>query len=120
MTSVDDPYRALGVEPTATPEEIQIAFRRVIRSVHPDRHVDAPADHAEITRLVEAWHVLGDPARRADFDRTRRSPEPLIWQPAADHQVSRTASLVRLFIVTAIATASLLTGLFIIAMTQSG
>lgn len=54
MSSVGDPYRALGVEPTATTEEIHTAFRRVIRSLHPDHHGVAPADHLAITRLVEA------------------------------------------------------------------
>lgn len=124
MSKIEDPYRALGVEPTATTEDIQNAFRRIIRSLHPDHHGDAPADHLAITSLVEAWHLLGDPARRADFDRTRRSADDSLWHTAqtdADHEtVYRTALLVRLFLVTTIATTALLIVLFIIAMTQSG
>lgn len=124
MSSVDDPYRALGVESTATTEEIQTAFRRVIRSLHPDHYGDAPADHLAITRLVEAWRLLGDPVRRADFDRTRHSADDPLWQPAqpdVDHEPAyRTALLLRLFLITTIATTTLLTVLFIIAMTQSG
>lgn len=124
MTSVEDPYLALGVEPTATTEDIQNAFRRVIRSLHPDHHEDVPADHLAITRILEAWHLLGDPVRRADFDRTRRCADSSLWRAArpipADEPVYRTALLVRLFVVTAIGTAALVTVFFIIAMTQSG
>lgn len=124
MSKIEDPYRALGVEPGATAEEIQTAFRRVIRSLHPDHHGDAPADHLAITSLVEAWRLLGDPIRRADFDRTRRSADDSPWQmaePGLDHEpVYRTALLVRLVLVTTIATTALLIVLFIIAMSQSG
>lgn len=119
-----DPYTTLGVDSTASTEQIHSAFRQAIRSLHPDHHAGAPADHVALTDLVDAWHLLGDPARRADLDRTRRSTDRFLWQPAEpdlDHKPAvRTALLAQLFLVTAIATVALLTVLFVIAMSQSG
>ena len=61
-------YELLQVTPTADLEIITAAYRALIRRHHPDRN---PSPNAEATTklLNEAWEVLSDPTRRADYDR---------------------------------------------------
>jgi len=64
-----DLYQLLGVARDASREEIALAWRRRARDEHPDaRHGDAGAP-ARFRALAEAWQVLGDPGRRAAYDR---------------------------------------------------
>jgi curved DNA-binding protein CbpA len=64
-----DLYEVLGVARDASRAEIALAWRRRARDEHPDaRHGDA-GDPARFRALAEAWAVLGDPGRRAAYDR---------------------------------------------------
>jgi curved DNA-binding protein CbpA len=64
-----DLYQLLGVATDASREEIALAWRRRAREAHPDaRRGDAGAP-ARFRALAEAWQVLGDPGRRAAYDR---------------------------------------------------
>jgi len=64
-----DLYQLLGVARDASREEIALAWRRRARDEHPDaRQGDAGAP-ARFQALAEAWQVLGDPGRRAAYDR---------------------------------------------------
>lgn len=66
-----DFYKVLGVEETATPEEIKRAFKKLARANHPDRN---PGDHAAEERMKdasEAYDVIADPAKRAEYDQMR-------------------------------------------------
>lgn len=70
-----DLYQLLGVARDASREEIAQAWRRRARDEHPDaRHGDAGAP-ARFRALAEAWQVLGDPGRRAAYDRVL-DPQP--------------------------------------------
>ncbi len=67
-TMRDDLYEQLGVSPQADRQAIKGAYRRLAMQLHPD-HTGGDTATAEHFRLVtEAWHVLGDPARRAEYD----------------------------------------------------
>ena len=74
-------YEVLGVSAGATTDEVRAAYRRAAR----DHHPDAGGDPARMTDLNVAWHVLGDPVRRAAYDRE------LAGRPAADGPVHRPA-----------------------------
>jgi curved DNA-binding protein CbpA len=64
-----DLSQLLGVARDASREEIALAWRRRARDEHPDaRQGDAGAP-ARFRALAEAWQVLGDPDRRAAYDR---------------------------------------------------
>jgi curved DNA-binding protein CbpA len=69
-------YQLLGVAPDASREEIALAWRRRARDEHPDaRHGDTGAP-ARFRALAEAWQVLGDPVRRAAYDRSLDPGQP--------------------------------------------
>lgn len=96
-------YLILGVQSDATQDEIQRAFRRLAKDLHPDYYGQ---DSKPFLDLQEAYAVLGDPQRRSAYDRgrqpirprtsggkvtaepltTRRvQPEPLIPEDQAQH-----------------------------------
>jgi DnaJ-domain-containing protein 1 len=74
-----DLYQLLGVPREASREEIALAWRRRARDEHPDAR-PADADAPERFRaLAGAWQVLGDPARRAAYDRAlARERQPAV------------------------------------------
>lgn len=64
-----DPYEVLGVSRNATPEEIQKAYRKLSKKYHPDRNPgDKQAENA-YKEVQEAYEILNDPQKRADYDR---------------------------------------------------
>ena len=64
----EDYYKVLGVERTASDEEIKKAFRRLARKHHPDIN-KAPEASARMQELNEANEVLRDKEKRAAYDR---------------------------------------------------
>jgi hypothetical protein len=58
-------YDVLGVAVTASPDEVRAAYRQAAR----DHHPDFGGDGLRMQDLNAAWHVLGDPVRRAAYDR---------------------------------------------------
>jgi curved DNA-binding protein CbpA len=66
-----DYYKVLQVDPSAEPEVITAAFRKLSLKYHPDTNRAADAV-ARMQDINEAYDVLNDPARRAQYDRERR------------------------------------------------
>jgi curved DNA-binding protein CbpA len=64
-----DCYVTLGIEDSATDEDIKKAHRARIRALHPDRGGDA----ARATSVNLARDVLGDPSSRRTYDKARRA-----------------------------------------------
>ena len=64
-----DYYAALGVERTASQDEIKQAFRRLAREHHPDVKQGDPQADERFKEINEAYQVLSDPERRAQYDR---------------------------------------------------
>lgn len=67
-----DFYKTLGVSESATKAEITKAYRKLARENHPDQH---PGDSAAEDRFKEAsaaYDVLGDEAKRKEYDEVRR------------------------------------------------
>ena len=64
-----DLYQLLGVPREASREEIALAWRRRARDEHPDARPDDAGAPGRFRALAGAWQVLGDPARRAAYDR---------------------------------------------------
>jgi curved DNA-binding protein CbpA len=68
-----DLYEALQVHPEAEPEVIQGAYRRLAQKYHPDRNPGSAEASRRAREINRAYQVLGDPERRAEYDRARRS-----------------------------------------------
>jgi curved DNA-binding protein CbpA len=71
-----DYYRVLGLEPTAAPEEIRKAYRRLALRWHPDRNPGKPEAEERFKELSEAYAVLIDATRRREYDRARQAGTP--------------------------------------------
>jgi molecular chaperone DnaJ len=73
MASNLDYYEVLGVERTATSDEISMAYRKLAIRYHPDKN---PGDHEAIEQFkqaAEAFEVLNDPDKRQRYDRYGRA-----------------------------------------------
>lgn len=79
-----DPYATLGVTRDATPLQVARAHRRLAKRHHPDLHAgsEGAAEAADrMRRINEAWAILSNPVRRAEFDRSN----PSAGTPAGGH-----------------------------------
>ncbi len=63
-----DYYKILGVEPTASSEEIKRAYRKLALQYHPDRNPGDKAAEERFKEIAEAYEVLADPSKRAKYD----------------------------------------------------
>ncbi len=67
-----DYYQILGVPENASQKQIKEAFRRLALEHHPDRNRDAPASAERMKAVNEAYAVLSNPRRRAEYDTLRQ------------------------------------------------
>ena len=67
-------YQTLGVDPTASQDEIKKAYRRLAQAHHPDKNNKQEAVE-EMQNIQRAYDILGDPERRKNYDETG-STEP--------------------------------------------
>ncbi len=61
-------YETLGVSKTATDKELKQAFRRLAKKYHPDANPDNPQAEAQFKEINEAYEVLSDKEKRAQYD----------------------------------------------------
>ena len=59
-------YKALGVQPSATAEEIKSAYRKLAKETHPDASQTASSE--KFYKISAAYEILNDPLRRAEYD----------------------------------------------------
>jgi curved DNA-binding protein len=69
MSNGKDPYQILGVARSAAPDEIKKAYRRLAKQHHPDRNPNDKGAGQRFKEIQAAYEVLGDPQRRAEYDR---------------------------------------------------
>ena len=63
-----DPYAALGLSKTATPDAIKKAYRKIARKNHPDLNPDDPKAEARFKNAGRAYDLLKDSDQRRRFD----------------------------------------------------
>src|ERR1035438_4247114 len=76
-----DYYKTLGVERSATQEDIKQAFRKLARVHHPDVAKNKAAGEAKFKEVNEAYEVLGDSEKRQRYDELGAN-----WQDAGGGQ----------------------------------
>lgn len=64
----NDPYEALGLTKAATADDIKTAYRKLVRSSHPDLHPDDHGAEARFKAIAAAYDLLKDPDCRARYD----------------------------------------------------
>ncbi len=77
-----DYYKTLQVDPEAEPEVIAAAYRRLAAKYHPDVN-KAPDAAARMRSLNEAYAVVGDEAKRIEYDRQRAAERTRGRSPAS-------------------------------------
>lgn len=65
---LNDPYDALGLTKQATADDIKKAYRKLVRTSHPDLHPDDTGAEARFKAIAAAHDILKDPETRTRFD----------------------------------------------------
>ena len=68
MTQIDY-YQTLDVAPDASVETIKKAYRRLAIQYHPDKNPNNPTAYAQFQQISEAYAVLSESQKRAEYDR---------------------------------------------------
>lgn len=71
-----DLYSVLGVEKNASQEELKKAYRQKSKEWHPDKHKGDAKVESKFKEINEAYEVLGDEAKRRNYDRTGSTGGP--------------------------------------------
>ena len=64
-----DYYKILGVDKTIPQKDVKKAYLKRAKQFHPDLHPDDPKAKAKFQALTEAYDVIGDPEKRAKYDK---------------------------------------------------
>lgn len=68
MADKRDYYEVLGVEKSATEDELKKAYRKLAKKYHPDVNPDNPEAEAKFKEAGEAYQILSNPETRAKYD----------------------------------------------------
>ena len=79
-----DYYKILGIEKTASEEDIKKAYRKLARQLHPDLNPNDKDAHHKFQQVNEANEVLSDPEKRKKYDQYGKD-----WQHADQFQQQR-------------------------------
>ena len=68
LTALTDPYTILGVAPTASADDIQKAYRKLAKKLHPDLNPGNPEAEEKFKEVAGAYDLVGDAEKRKRFD----------------------------------------------------
>lgn len=77
-----DHYFVLGILPDAEDVVVRAAYKALAQRYHPDRWQGAPEEaHRRMSEINLAYSVLGDKARRSEYDRARSDSQQSSYAP---------------------------------------
>jgi curved DNA-binding protein len=79
-----DYYKILGVDKSATEDDIKKAYRKLARKLHPDLNPNDKEAHQKFQQVNEANEVLSDPVKKKKYDRYGKD-----WQHADQFEQQR-------------------------------
>ena len=74
MPAMKDLYKTLGVAEDADEATIKKAYRKLAKELHPDVTGNDKKKTERFKEISEAWGVLGDKEKRAEYERLKRAP----------------------------------------------
>ena len=74
MSKKQNHYETLELDDTASADEIKKAFRRLSLKYHPDKNQGKPETVELFQKINEAYGVLGDPAKKHEYDMQCKNP----------------------------------------------
>src|SRR5438067_12056966 len=81
-----DYYKVLGVDRSATQEDIKKAYRKLARKYHPDLNPNDKEAHKVFQQINEANEVLSDPDKRKKYDQYGEN-----WKHGEEYEKARQA-----------------------------
>jgi curved DNA-binding protein len=81
-----DYYKILGLDKSATQDDIKKAYRKLARKHHPDLNPNDKEAHKKLQQINEANEVLSDPEKRKKYDQYGKD-----WQHAEQFEANRSA-----------------------------
>jgi curved DNA-binding protein len=79
-----DYYKILGINKSASDDEIKKAYRKMARKFHPDVNPDDKEAHKKFQQVNEANEVLSDPEKRKKYDKYGKD-----WQHGEQYEQAR-------------------------------
>ncbi len=94
MTSFEDYYEILQVSPSAEPEVIEAAYRKLAQKYHPDIN-KSPSASDKMRKINIAHDILGDPIKKRNYDTTRPQPKDHKTSPSDKRTPAKPKPLVK-------------------------
>ncbi len=71
----NNPYQALGVDPSAKQDDIKVAYRKLAKSFHPDLNPGDKKAESRFKEVASAYDLIGNKEDREKFDKGEREAE---------------------------------------------